>query len=183
MAHKLPNKTQLKKSIREGAIYLLPCEVSGIKNKLTELGVTQKILGQHLGEAMTQSSETDHDNAPADAINHESRILTARAELIIKTLNASKIIDYPKNANAAHIGTVVRVEYPQSDDTEHVFLTGYSRDIDETGLILPEDVSVVTASSPLGFALLESKPGATVSYKVHDRDFSVAIAEIDLATI
>jgi len=148
---------------------------------LARLGVEQTELGVLLGEAMDQSSETWHDNAPVDAVNNQSRILARRAEGLISGLGSALLLDYPHpNDQAATIGSIVGVRYPGETSTDNLFLTGMCRTAPafKDDAPFPTEFDVVTARSPLGEALLGLTIGGTALYNAPGHSLAVAVVNV-----
>lgn len=171
----------LRDIITEEKSPMLPFEHALLHGELQDLGVAQSALSRLLGEAMQQSSETWHDNAPADAINHEGRILSARAEQIIATLGRVVVVGYPTaDDESITLGTIVGIKYQGDDEVEHLLLTGVTRNAPHFSFDanIPGPLQIVTAQSPLGSAILGHKPGDTPQYEVRDRMLCVAIDSV-----
>lgn len=155
--------SNVKEILSKGLIPLLDLEKASIVRQLEDMSVTQAELGRLLGDAMQQSSETWHDNAPADAVNQESRALEGRAKSLLTILRNSIDISAPSNAETAiTVGSHVVVQFDGDDQDTHFFLSGAVRDLE-----LPEALSeceVVTVSSPIGSTLLGKSAGETASY-------------------
>lgn len=171
----------LRDIITEEKSPMLPFEHAMLSGELQDLGVAQSALSRLLGEAMQQSSETWHDNAPADAINHEGRMLSARAEQLIATLGKAVIVGYPEvDDERIILGTIVGIKYQGDDEIEHLLLTGVTRNAPHfsTEADIPRPLQIVTAQSPLGSAILGRKPGDTPQYEVRDRMLRIAIDSV-----
>lgn len=168
-----------REGIEAGAYYILPNEVESLSARLALLGVTQEELGTLLNEAMTQSSETFHDNAPADAINSASHIVTSEANTIIRVLHYAARIPYPETTDQMRIGNIVSVVYEDDDVPERVLLTGYTRKVDTSAINTEDEISVVSAGSPMGLALLDAHVGEQVGYEVNERNFKLGVVAID----
>lgn len=171
----------LRDIITEEKSPMLPFEHAMLRGELQNLGVAQSALSRLLGEAMQQSSETWHDNAPADAINHESRMLSARAEQIIATLGKAVIVGYPEvDDGSITLGTIVGVKYQGDDEVEHLLLTGVARNAPNfsSEANIPLQLQIVTAQSPLGSAILGRKPGDTPQYQVKNSMLRIAIDSV-----
>lgn len=172
-------KTQ-REAIAGGAYILLPLEVDALDKRIQKLIERQKELGDLLGDAMTESSETFHDNAPAEAINSASNIMIAEFQTTVRVLRSADRIDYPREAAAVAIGNLVTICYEGDDEPEKMFITGYMRNV-EVDNVIPNDgkVTALAAPSPLGLALLEAGVGSTVSYEVNSRQFKVGVVAIE----
>lgn len=171
----------LRDIITEEKLPMLPFEHAMLRGELRDLGVAQSALSSLLGEAMQQSSETWHDNAPADAINHEGRMLSARAEQIIATLEKSVIVGYPEvDDESITLGMIVGVKYQGDVEIEHLLLTGITRNTPNfsSKACVPRPLQIITAQSPLGIAILGRKPGDAPQYEVRDRILRIEIDNV-----
>lgn len=169
--------------LQQGLSPVLPFEEGAIQGTLDTLANEQSSLGKELGAAMRQSSETWHDNAPAEAVASQSIIVAARAKLAHAGLANSINIGYPEETFPyATLGSLVEITYQGDDTPEHVYLTGIVRDLETinrlTNADLPESVDVVTVSSPLGMSLLDGQEGDTRMYSVNDKNFAVHIRAV-----
>src|SRR3954467_2351016 len=114
----------VKQLLKEGRNPILPFERDMLVAELEKLGIEQTDLGRLLAEAMDQSSETWHDNAPADAVNNQARLLTQRAEGLIRNLGSALLLNYPDPSDGiATIGSIVQVRYPGESNTDGLFVT------------------------------------------------------------
>jgi hypothetical protein len=59
---------------------ILQFELNRAQNELANLADKQAELGQSMGEAMSQTSETWHDNSCAEIIAQDSRVLDLRGQ-------------------------------------------------------------------------------------------------------
>lgn len=169
----------LRQHIAEGKIPLLPFELEILRKRLSTLGAEQKTRGRLMQEARTQSSETWHDNAPADALTAQSQTATEQIIGISQTIDVSVEVEYPQDSEpAATLGSLVFVRFDGSDVVP-VFISGSVRDvIDIDMLTIPDDSEIMTLQSPLGSAMLDAKEGDMVTYEVRGRSMSVEIGEI-----
>lgn len=184
MAHSVRNEL-ITDALSRGLSPILPFETDTASDLLRNLNAKQEELGATLGDAMRQSSETWHDNAPADAINAESKTVTARALRTINILTNAVVIDYTATEeDGATLGSLVTIYY-DADDMEEVMITGSVRelpnDIDELVKknATPDiDLSIITVGSPLGIALLGKRPGERAEFAVNGRTTSVGIVDV-----
>lgn len=167
----IDRNTALRQLIADGKIPVLPFEVDSLHGTMRQHIADQARLGKLLGEAMEQSSETFHDNAPADAIEDEAYILVSRVGGTKQAIRGAVEFSYPDEVSTAvTLGSIVEISYDgDDDDRETVYMTGYVREVDFLELGLPEHVEVVTLSSPLGSSLLGLKEGDEAVYTVQGR--------------
>lgn len=175
------NFAEVRQLLKDGRSPMLPFERDILRLELARLGVEQGELGRLLGEAMDQSSETWHDNAPADAINHHSRVIANRAEKVIADLGSAVLLDYPDPSDrVATLGSIIGVVYPGETEAESLLLTGLCRTAPtiKEGAPFPADLEVITARSPLGEAVIGAQVGRTALYHANGRSLAVEIASI-----
>lgn len=172
-----PGTPEVKTVLESGRIPLLPFEEHFLRQRLGKLSVKQQELGKLLGEAMNQSSETWHDNAPADAINHESEQLVKEARQIGEALLNSVGVSYPDaEQEGVTIGSIAGVRYAGDEEPTPVLLTGYVRQLPESiDSDLPADLEVCTVRSPLGQALLGLTSGEATSYTANQRRIAINV--------
>jgi transcription elongation GreA/GreB family factor len=172
---------EIKRSIEAGHAPMLPFERDLLLADITKHGAHQKELAGLISEAMDQTSETWHDNAPADAIFAQSHLLGKRAEQTLTELRSAAIFEYPKPGNRSILlGSIVEVNYPGETESEHVLLTGVSRIAPEVraDAPVPSEFEVVTVRSPLGEALLGREEGETAVYRIQQRKMAVGVLSI-----
>lgn len=164
---------EIQNLITNGHSPILPFEVDMLRTELSQLGVAQDELSRLLGEAMEQSSETWHDNAPADAVNSQSRILTERAEKIIGELSNATVVEYPNSEETKiTLGSIVGIRYKGDEETEDMLLTGVSRNVPDS---MSNELDAITVRSPLGAVLLGRAAGENATYLVNGRPLEVEI--------
>ena len=159
---------EIQRSLEESKVPILPFELTLAKLALVNHIANQAELGVKMGEAMEQSSETWHDNAPAEAISAASKNLSSAAERTIGVIDKAEIFDYAAEvADGVTLGSLVRVRYGQSDQLSNLLLTGVSRELTSEiaqeidGL---EDVDVITLASPIGQVILGKQAGEQVTF-------------------
>lgn len=173
---------RLLKYLEIGLIPALPFEATALDVRMQKFKKEQYDLGVKLGEAMSQSSETWHDNAPADAINMESVVLANQADKTNSTLTSSVPFDYPQPEDPEiTLGSLIEISY-DNDDREVVYLTGITRDIDiinsYTDSNFPDSFMAVTISSPLGQCLIGAHEGENHSYTTKRKKHSITILSV-----
>ena len=163
----------IRQALNDERSPLLPFELELIYRDMRHHIDEQHRLGVVMGEAMTQSSETWHDNAPAEAIADESKILSERAGRVAGLMGARALFDYissDQEDGCVTLGSIVDIKYMGDDNPERVVLTGVSRELTPEARSVAaaesnDEVEAVTISSPLGSALLGHVPGDRVEFK------------------
>ena len=108
------------------------------------------------------------ENAEYDSAKEEQGKMEARIRQLTEMLRNAKVGEAP-TGDAVAAGMVVTTV--DEDGDEDTFLVGSRED-------RPEGISVVSANSPLGQALLGAKVGETRSYAAPAGEFKVTVKEI-----
>lgn len=149
---------------------ILPFEVSLAEDEFEKHKKEQGLLSAKLGEAMNQSSETWHDNAPAEAITADSKVLAERAKKTIGVLQNSVVFEYPtSDEEEVTLGSLVTYRYKGDEDESKLYITGSTRTVgaDIEGRLLTDDdqeLDFATLSSPLVMAMLGKTAGKDVHF-------------------
>ena len=166
----MPSRNQeIAVALEQEKVPVLPFEVELAQRALLSHIKKQDDLGRQLGEAMNQSSETWHDNAPAEAIANSSKILEKTAGETLRIVNNSVVFSHEASeADGVTLGSLVSVLYDGDDDESHLYITGATRKITdeiEQSLGNFDDLFVATITSPIGSALLGARVGDRVTYE------------------
>jgi transcription elongation factor GreA len=108
------------------------------------------------------------ENAEYDSAKEEQGKMEARIRQLEAMLRDAKVGEAP-SADAVAAGLVVTTV--DEDGDEETFLLGSRED-------RPEGLSVVSASSPLGLALMGAKVGETRSFEAPAGEFKVTVTAI-----
>ncbi len=117
-------------------------------------------LGPAFHEALNQTSETWHDNAPFDALREKQAVLVAELQTLKETLSKSSPSVPTAPADKVGIGARVKLENKAQKTHHHYMLAGHWT------FRLGEFTSghmVISCQSPLGASLLGKKIGETVT--------------------
>lgn len=109
------------------------------------------------------------ENADYDAAKNEQGHNEARVRQLEEILRTAEVVA-GQSGEVVAPGTIVEVKMEGDDDTIS-YLVG---SIEERS----EEFEVLSTSSPLGQALLEHRPGETVSYEGPRRAFAVEIVSV-----
>jgi transcription elongation GreA/GreB family factor len=169
----------IREAIEDGKTPMLPFEQRQLEIELLGHAATQSELGALLGEAMTTTSETWHDNAQADAVTMQSHILEKQAKYVIGALKNRMIVPYEQDEqDKVSIGALVHVLIGRSPET--MFLTGRQRRLpEEVTAIVGEDTTTVNMQSPIALAIFDKTEGEVSSYQVGEREFKVTVVSIE----
>ena len=167
----------IRRSIQSGEIPMLPFERDDADRTFSELISQQDSLGSQLGDAMNQSSETWHDNAPAEAIRDESQVTASPANSVIRKLQHGRIFDYETDETEVSLGSIVDIQYGHGGKIVTAMLTGITYDVEE---LFPDDYEVegVTITSPVGQAILGLSPGDSTEIVVNGRKLFLNIKNV-----
>jgi transcription elongation factor GreA len=109
------------------------------------------------------------ENADYDAAKNEQGHNEARVRQLEEILRTAQVVE-GQSGDVVAPGTIVEVKVEGDDDTTS-YLVG---SIEERS----EEFEVLSTSSPLGQALLDHRPGETVSYEGPRRAFAVEIVSV-----
>ena len=109
------------------------------------------------------------ENADYDAAKNEQGHNEARVRQLEEILRTAEVVS-GQSGDVVAPGTIVEVKMEGDDDTVS-YLVG---SIEERS----EEFEVLSTSSPLGQALLDHRPGETVSYEGPRRTFAVEIVSV-----
>ncbi len=148
---------------------ILPFEVDVAEGEFEKHKREQVMLSAKLGEAMNQSSETWHDNAPAEAITADSKVLAERAKKTIGVLQNSVVFEYPTpDEEEVTLGSLVTYRYKGDKDDSKLYITGSTRtvgsDIEDRLPTDDQELDFATLSSPLVMAMLGKTAGKDVHF-------------------
>lgn len=168
--------------LEEGKLPLLAFEQEHFTDKAEDHKEKQAELSKQLSDAMASSSETWHDNAPAEALYSEASVLTSIAKRTHTALLHGYVQEYPGVAGITEgitLGSVVEVMYQGDDEAEYYILTGNSRELPmHIQNLLPDKTSAATISSPIGGALFGSYKDDEVSFKIRDRSQTITVKSV-----
>ena len=172
--------TRIKHLLNAGSIPALSFELEHLRQQLQGCVEKQAELSKSFGEAMRQSSETWHDNAPAEAISYDSKVIASVAESAIKDIGRAIEFDATDTCDEITLGSIFTVEYAPGDEAMSL-LVGIILDIPEcVKNSLPQECGIVTLSSPLGSSVLGAKKGDVVAFNVGNRQIKVKITDFNI---
>ncbi len=117
-----------------------------VKNRIKQIKLELRELASEFREALNQSSETWHDNAPWDAAKSQEAVLLVELEELEKVIKSSRV---HKLSESSPIGKTHEVKF--NDKCMKIFLAG---DFSLRNGTKVNDHIVVTTSSPIARALL-----------------------------
>ncbi|MBP6961923.1 GreA/GreB family elongation factor [Candidatus Saccharibacteria bacterium] len=160
--------------ITEGTFYCLPHEEVLMHEQIGHVKNKRGVLAGDITEAMEQSSETWHDNAPADALFGEMRVLDLHGTKLAVAKRNLVIVRYPEpDFNQITIGSRVGC-----------IMLGEEFEMDITGnlpIALKSDGDVEKSSidAPITQALLGALVNSVVEFTVDGRDIEVIVSTLN----
>lgn len=162
--------------------HLLPGEYSLLRKVLDDFETVKKEQGEDMGAAMAESSETDHDNAPAEAIQNARGNLIAIVGPLLDINRRWQEVDFP-DPDSPLITLGSRVEITL--DRHEPFLldiVGFRAPFHPSQLQCPE-ADLVTEEAPLATALAGHAAGDVFNAVIVDREVSIDVISVDQLSI
>ena len=166
----------IRDAVNKGEIPVLPFELERARLSFSRQISKPEELGRSLGEAMRQSSETWHDNAPAEAIRNESQVAALLADKAIKLLQYGKEFDYETEGNTVSLGSVVDIRYDKTGNIITTLVTGATYDVKD--FCGNSDIKGVTIFSPIGKAILDLSVGDSTEVTISNKKIPLSIIRI-----
>jgi len=107
-----PENAKIRENLGEGLLPILPIEAALLQEQRQWLIARQQELARELNDAMSQTSETWHDNAPADAINLEGSRNSMSGEKIGNAIRHAVVYEYPTQTDEVTLGSLIRATMP-----------------------------------------------------------------------
>ncbi len=140
--------------------YILDQDKQLARARIAELEREILQLGPAFHDALNQTSETWHDNAPFDALRERQAVLAAELQHLKEILSKSAPSVPTKAHNGVHIGARVRLQHIGKQALHHYLLAGHwSYRLGE----IIDNAMVISCQSPLGAALLGRSLGDIVT--------------------
>lgn len=154
--------------------YALPHEVVLMRAELDGITLKRSGIAGHIDEAMSQSSETWHDNAPAEALFHEMGLIDRREASLRNAQRRLHVVAYPPIVfRLVTIGSRVICS-----------LGGEEFPMDITGnlpIAMEEQngVEIGSIEAPIPRAILGLAAGQTAMADIHGRELPVHVLDVD----
>lgn len=179
---KPPHKELAIGRIERPPHHLLPGEYALLRRVLDEFDEEKRRQGAEMGAAMAESSETDHDNAPAEAIQSERGNLVALVRPFLDIHRRWQEIEFP-DPDSSLIVLGSRVEITQ-DQREPFLLdiVGFRASFHPSQLQCPE-ADLITEETPLATALMGHKAGDIFDAEIVDRSVRIDVISVDQLSI
>lgn len=160
---------------------LLPHEPELVKAEVRRLAETQAVNAEIFGEAMDQSSESFHDNAPAEVIRDGQERIVDWARMYNRLLADHVVVGYPDpESNEVQLGSRVTVSINKMAGFM-VDIVGFVRpDVDQDGDIVTSNHESPIVKAVMGLGVgdvgsLEGNPPRPVEILAIDQ---TAIAQM-----
>lgn len=124
-----------------------------LEKRIEEIDRQLFALGEEFNEAVNQSSETWHDNAPFDAARDRQSILQYERTKLLE-IRRNSTTHTVKNSKLVDVGKTVEI---QADKPIRIFIAG-----EWAGRKLVNGATVVSSISPVAQMLIGKKVGDTV---------------------
>lgn len=140
--------------------YILEEDKALAKERIEQIEREILEMGPAFHEALNQTSETWHDNAPFDALREKQAVLAAELQTLKENLSkSSPVLPKPQNGRV-NIGSRVKLSHDTKKSNHHYFLAGHWT------FRLGESVNdhmIISCQSPLGASLLGKSLGDSVT--------------------
>ncbi len=161
--------------IAEGEVFALPHEVNTMNIELSSIKEMKWKLADAIADVMRESSESWHDNAPANALYEELNAADAKQAQIGKALDYLIIADYP-HEGIERITLGSRVLCDIGGDKFFMDIVGNLPAIRDLEVENVERGSIV---APMSQALLGAFTGESVIADVNSVDIEITVVLID----
>lgn len=140
--------------------YILEEDKALARARIAEIEREILEMGPAFHEALNQTSETWHDNAPFDALREKQAVLAAELQSLKETLSKSAPSPPPQQAGRVAIGARVKLRHTTNKSFHHYFVAGHwtyrlSEFIDNH--------MIISCQSPLGASLLRKPLGDIIT--------------------
>jgi len=150
--------------------YILEEDKTLARQRIAELEREILEMGPAFHEALNQTSETWHDNAPFDALRERQAVLAAELQTLKETLSKSTPALPRLNKEKVSIGSYVKLENKAKKSHHHYLLAGHwTFRLGE----FVQDHMIISCQSPLGSALLGKRVGESVTLP-NDQELTIA---------
>lgn len=140
--------------------YILEEDKALARERIAEIEREILDLGPAFHDALNQTSETWHDNAPFDALREKQAVLAAELQTLKETLGKSAPALPKSQQGHVSIGSRVKLSHAAKKSQHHYFLAGHWTF--RLGEFLDNHM-VISCQSPLGASLLGKKVGEVVT--------------------
>lgn len=140
----------------DSELVILPEDRMLLEARIVRLRESSSVLAQIVQEAIEQSSETTHDNAPYDAARHEKNIVGKQLHDFERILSSHAVISYPVDPTEVMPGTRVKIQNGVKEQSLEV-AGDYHERHDREWIVL-------SRKTPLALQMLGRKVGDFIEY-------------------
>lgn len=162
---------------------LLPHEIEWLKAKVAQGELENHKAALDMGNAV-ENGNVWHDNAEYDAAIEDMKRIDATYGPIINALGNAEPVAYPVDSDEANLGSLLRLK--DNYDTFYALLIGMASlnvamydDLWASQGKTEEDLTLLSAESPMGQAVLGKTIGTVATWSVETRHLSVEVVDID----
>lgn len=164
---------------KERVVLLLPHEVVLMQSQFDDLERQKNVVTQAIGEAMEQSSETWHDNAPGDVVKDEAGTMYWKYQQLKIIAQNFETLEYPSlDDPQIAIGSRATIQLDEGEP--------FVVDIAGAGLFGREaydadtDITIATYQTPLATALIGLEAGTAKDVEIQPgRPQRITVLEVD----
>lgn len=169
----------MHETAQSAVVYLLPHEVELMNGRFRTLEEKHIEIVDVFADAMEQSSETWHDNAPADAARDAATVLSWEARQLVTIAKNYEVVDYPPiDSHQVAIGSRVRLSVngssPFSIDIVGASLLGRNALVGDG-----EEIEQVTYNAPLATLVLGHPEGKSFEGELNGKTVSIVLLGVD----
>lgn len=144
----------------QASYYILEEDKALARKRINEIEREILEMGPAFHEALNQTSETWHDNAPFDALREKQAVLAAELQTLKETLSKSAPTLPEREDGRIAIGSRVKLTHDAKKSHHHYFVAGHWTF--RLGESL-DDHMIISCQSPLGSSLLGKTLGDSVT--------------------
>ncbi len=153
----------------KGMTYFLKENLDVLEGNITEAIEKLEEVGGELRTAVTQSSETWHDNFPFENAQQQARLLMQRIDDLERLRKDAIKVEPPKDTSTVAIGHLITVRDIETGLTQTFRIGSYIAFTENT----------ISYASPLGSLFIERPAGQTIKGMVGTRERKFEIIAIN----
>lgn len=143
--------------------YILPHDREYAVRRIQQIDQEIQAMGPDFYEALTQSSETYHDNAPFDALREQQGVLQAEQQTLKRVLaQAHPSIPKP-HAKKVSIGHLMHLEDVANGEARHYAIAGHWSY--RAGQATAGGEIIISCVAPLAAAFIGRAIGSSVDFR------------------
>jgi transcription elongation GreA/GreB family factor len=167
----------------ETGLRLLRHELQIVQWRLDEELAKLPTIQENLTNAVEQSSESWHDNAPGDSAKEEFEKVSGQVKSLSYITLHHVAMDYPdENSEKISIGSGFRLEVPSWGEIIDAVIIGDVRHLYPRNMLL-EDRQLLTLSSLIGGVIVGLSTGDVASTEINGMQVELIIQDINQLVI